>query len=181
MINTDQVAQTLHRLHAEDRIWLLDQLSPFERDQVKHLIGQQLDEISVQGSTFEQAIAKEESQHIQDQQIQRLDTLDPGQIAYVLESEPDWVAALIFSAHDWKWKDAVIGILGVHRKASINRLCYNLHQSHPMQAALLEQLYQRALFAPRAAAVATLPLESEKYPILAVLRNRLKGVGKWRF
>ena len=180
MINAEQVALTLHQLHADDRGWLLDQLTHTERDLINNLIGQQLHDSNVQDNKFEQAVAKETSHRAESQQAHQLSRLSPGQIAFVLESEPDWVIAIILSAHEWAWKNAVLELLGPHRKASILRLGYGMNQPHRMQAVLQEQLLKRALPVPRDDFPVPSDTTPAKNPLVAILRNRFRNVKKWR-
>ena len=178
-MNAEQVGLTLQSLRDDDRNWLLGQLSQTERELIDDLVKEQLHNPSVPESKFEQALNIVTSLDGDGQLISQLNRLAPTQIAAVLDSEPDWVAALILNAHAWTWHTAVIEELGVVRKAAIRRCAHAITEAHPMRGVLLQQLLNHAsavptqhLHLPSASMMATKPPVSQ-------WRKPFQRVKKW--
>lgn len=147
-MNAEQVGLTLQSLRDDDRNWLLGQLSQTERELIDDLVKEQLRHPNAPESKFEQAIGKVTSLECDGLPISQLNRLASTQIAAVLDSEPDWVAAVILNAHAWTWHTAVLEELGIVRKAAIRRCAHAITEAHPMRGVLLQQLLNHARAVP---------------------------------
>lgn len=178
-MNAEQVGLTLRNLHDDDRNWLLGQLSQTERELIDNLVKEQLHHPSVQENKFEQAVSMVTSADSDDQTISQLNRLAPMQIATILDSEPDWVAAFILDAHAWTWHSAVLDELGVVRKAAIRRCAHAVTETHPMQRILLQQLLNHASAVPTPHLHLSDAAKVETKAPVSLWRKPFKRVKQW--
>ena len=133
MKNIRKAALRIHSLEKADRQWLLNQLSPAERN----FIESSLDELtnlglasdtSLDGSFDELFIRAQAS--IADEKdgghVGILHEQPPELIFQALDQEPDWIVALVLSHSDWDWTGYVVGEMEGERAKRICELSKNL-------------------------------------------------------
>lgn len=148
-----RAALTLHSLHPSDRGWMLAQLAPTARQQMRAL----LDELTQLGIPADptllapalQATPAKESPAAQPaaapglpaDQIQRIETVEPRRLFVVLSKESPALVAELMAMYPWAWRPAVLALFPQAQQRalieSIQRLQGQAGQPSAMRAASL--------------------------------------------
>lgn len=157
---------------------MLSQLSAAEKESIHDFISQPDTAQAMSTQGFELAVAREERNALPEPTIvSRLNVLDPFQIAYILEREPDWVVALIIDAHHWPWHNIVLDHLGLERKSRITRISYS-PLPHRLIDSMLKALFERAIAVP-ARSLPTPTMSRKAHSRWTTLQHKLNGVFTW--
>jgi hypothetical protein len=121
-----RAALALHRLHEQDRQWLLGRLPEAERGEVIAMLAE-LDRMSLRAETADveavlAAKAEADAAPAEDDPWRALDRADAGAVLQALREEPDQVIAVVCSLRKWRWLTELLDLLGEGRAASVARL-----------------------------------------------------------
>ena len=121
-----KAALTLANLREQDRAWLMARLEAQERERVAPLLSE-LRELGL--SLDAQSIAQviEGKAGVPDEEGRRaearpLAAASPRAVAGALESEPDWLIALVLRGRAGPWRTEVLAALGAERRMRIEKL-----------------------------------------------------------
>jgi hypothetical protein len=121
-----RAALALHRLHEQDRQWLLGRLPEAERGEVLAMLAE-LERMSLRAETaaVEAVLAAEAEPYaapVGDDPWHALDRAEAGAVMQALREEPDRVIAIVCSLRKWRWLTELLDLLGEDRAASVARL-----------------------------------------------------------
>ncbi|MEJ2610287.1 MAG: hypothetical protein P8179_09400, partial [Candidatus Thiodiazotropha sp.] len=139
----------LHGLGEEDRHWMLEALSEEERESV-HATLIELDEMGVpRGNAWLTELHAIDRQEIAcgdpDTEIEKIDEASLPDITQALESEPDWVVALLLKQKVWSWRQGYISNQYLQKREHLLRLLETPEQPlrPKVKAALIGALAMR--------------------------------------
>lgn len=121
-----RAALALHRLHEQDRQWLLGRLPEAERGEILAMLAE-LDRMSLRAETADvEAVlamrAEPDAAPAEDDPWHALHRAEARTVLQALHDEPDRVIAIVCSLRRWRWLTELFDLLGEHRTASVARL-----------------------------------------------------------
>lgn len=133
-----KAALMLHSLAEEDRGWLLGQLGDADRARLGALIA----ELASSGMALDRASVRELTSSLESRTTLELATAEAVHAA--LADEPDWLVAVVLGARAWRWREALLRLLGAERAARVRSLLARRREGAPAAlAALLARLEKR--------------------------------------
>jgi hypothetical protein len=176
-----KAALMLVTLRDEDRVWMLERVTPRERSKLVPLVEEaRALAVALDRTTLRELTEAQETVQRREEGS-RIDSAKPTEMFAVLGSEPEWLLCALLRARPWKWRDGFLELLGTERRLRVRRALAHTAAAQPRVLQTLTDIIERRLSKEDAMAWsgAEPAIQPKRFrqTVTGVLR---RGVARWR-